>query len=331
MKLSIVILCWNDRDVIVNCLQSIYDSTHSIPFEVIVSDNGSTNDTIEVIRKKFPQVHVIENGSNLRFSKGNNVGIQASKGEYVLILNPDTLIHDGALDKLVQFADQQPKAGAFGCRVLNPDGTYQVSARPFATIRGAWIAALYLRWLGYFSDLFLSDSYPGWKGDTQRTVGWVSGCFILIRSELVKRMGGFDEQFFYYYEDMDLCHRVWDAGFSIMFNPQMTITHLGGQTTKRSPKAFVLDSQITRYRYYYKYFGRRGVQASRRAILASLFLRRLGYGFLQLISPSDTRKFRLETLRVAQEWNRLVNPVALVEEGEEPRLSAEPIGRVAER
>jgi GT2 family glycosyltransferase len=331
MKLSIVILCWNDLQVIVNCLQSIYTSTHSTEFEVIVSDNGSSDGCVEFIRKRFPRVHVIENGTNLRFAKANNVGIRASNGEYVLILNPDTIIHDGTLDKLVMFADQHAEAGAFGCRVLNPDGTYQVSGRPFASLRGEWLAALYLRPLGYFSDWFLSDSYTEWKGETQRMVDWLSGCFILIRGDLLKRLGGFDEQFFYYYEDMDLCRRVWDAGYSIIYTAEMAITHLGGQSTKRSPKAFTLDSQITRYRYYYKYFGKRGARGCRRVALVSLFLRQLGYGLLQLVSPSDAGKSRLETLRLTFEWNMRVNPVRLVENGEEPKLMVEPAGRVLER
>src|SRR5437660_1802304 len=130
MKLSIVILCWNDLKVISDCLQSIYASTHRTEFEVIVSDNGSTDGSAAHIRREFPGVKVIENGINLRFAKGNNVGIRASRGEYVLILNPDTIIHDGALDGMAQYADQHPEAGAFGCRVQFPDGTYQPVVRP---------------------------------------------------------------------------------------------------------------------------------------------------------------------------------------------------------
>lgn len=209
MKLSIIILCWNDRKVIVDCLESIFSSTHSTEFEVIVSDNGSTNGSIQLIRERFQSVRIIENGVNLRFAKANNVGIRASRGEYTLILNPDTIIHEGTLDGLLVFADQHPDAGAFGCNVLNADGTYQVSGRPFSSLRGEWIAALYLRRLGELFEWFRSDSYVKWKGDTERNVDWISGCFILIRSELLQRLRGFDEQFFYYYEDMDLCRRVW--------------------------------------------------------------------------------------------------------------------------
>src|SRR5215470_14533698 len=118
MKLSIIILCWNDLKVIGDCLKSIYATTRSTDFEVIVPDNGSTDGSIEFIRENYPQVRVIENGKNLRFAKANNVGIRASCGEYVLILNPDTIIHEGTLDKIVSFAEGHPEAGAFGCKVF---------------------------------------------------------------------------------------------------------------------------------------------------------------------------------------------------------------------
>src|ERR1700743_611784 len=106
MKLSIVILCWNDRKVIGECLRSIYAKTYLESYEILVSDNGSTDGCIEFIRENYPRVEVIENGRNLRFAKANNVAIRASRGEYVLILNPDTIVHDGCLDKTVAYFDQ---------------------------------------------------------------------------------------------------------------------------------------------------------------------------------------------------------------------------------
>ena len=108
MKLSIVILCWNDLKVIQDCLESIFATTHQTDFEVIVSDNGSADLSVTLIRENYPLVRIVENGANLGFAKGNNVGIQASQGEYVLILNPDTIIHDGALDRWIQFAERHP-------------------------------------------------------------------------------------------------------------------------------------------------------------------------------------------------------------------------------
>jgi GT2 family glycosyltransferase len=333
MKLSIIILCWNDFTVIGDCLQSIYATTRSTDFEVIVSDNGSADGSIQFIQANYPLVKVIENKRNLRFAKANNVGIRAAAGEYVLILNPDTIIHYGTLDTMIAFADKHPEAGAFGCRVLNADGSYQMSARPFASLPGELIAGLYLRATGYFGSWFLSDNYPGWKGQTERTVDWVTGCFILVRAELLERIGGFDEQFFYYYEDMDLCRRIWKSGYSIIFSPQACITHLKGQSTnQRLPAvAFALDNQVTRYLYYYKYDGKSGVRWARWISLMSLTLRRLGYGAAQLVTPREERRNRLDLLRTLFRWNYHVDALRLVEYGEEPNLGALAPTRVMER
>jgi N-acetylglucosaminyl-diphospho-decaprenol L-rhamnosyltransferase len=332
LKLSIVILCWNDLKVIPDCLESIYACTHSTDFEVIFSDNGSTDGSVEYVRTHFPQVRVIENGTNLRFAKGNNVGIEASQGEYILILNPDTIIHEGAIDKTVAFADEHPKAGAFGCRVVNPDGSYQEHVRPLFTVRSEWCAALGLGPLAHFSDWFQPGVYVGWRGDTEREVGWLAGCFIMIRGDLLKRLGGFDPQFFYYYEDTDLCRRIWEAGYPILYTPEPTITHLKGQSTKYrfTPITFALDSQVTLYLYYYKYYGVKGVRSIRRSVLTRLLLRRVRGALFQIVRPDENRRKYQELLRTLFEWNFRVDPVRLVQNGEEPKLGLE-LNRVRER
>ena len=321
MKLSIVILCWNDVQVISNCLQSIYSGTHSTDFEVIVSDNGSTDGSLPFIRENYPQVRLIENGENLRFSKGNNVGIAASQGEYVLILNPDTIVHEGALDRWIEFAERHPEAGGFGCRVLNSDGSYQGCARPFPSIWREWLGALYLRPLGYLSDAFIADKYVRWSGETARIIDWQAGCSLMVRSELLKKLGGFDERFYYYYEDLDLCHRIWDAGYPIIYAPEVVITHLVGQSVKSFRIAFEIDKYRNRYRYFYKYFGRTGVRQCRRAVLCRLWIRRIGYSLVQLMRPSDALEKRLALYRAAIEWNRRVDPIQLVESGKEPETT----------
>jgi len=276
---------------------------------------------------------MIENGRNLRFAKGNNVAIRECRGEYVLILNPDTIIHDGTLDKLIVFADERAEAGAFGCRVLNADGSYQMSVRPAYTVRSEWCLALGLRPLARFSEWFHPGEYVGWEGDTERTVGWVVGCFLLVRSELLKRLGGFDEQFFYYYEDQDLCRRISKAGYPIIFTPHVSITHLGGQSTqsKFPPLGFAIDSYVTRYLYYYKYEGASGVRNARRAILVSLSLRLIHGALLQIVKPGDEQKRRQELRRALFDWNYRVDPVRLVEKGEEPEMNIKPVGRVLDR
>jgi GT2 family glycosyltransferase len=320
MMLSIVIICWNDWKVIQDCLRSIFETTHRIEYEVIVSDNGSTDGSVEKIRAQFPTVRVVENRANLGFAKGNNVGIREARGEYVLILNPDTIIHDGSLDRWIEFADQYPEAGAFGCKVLNPDGTYQRSARPFPTILRSLIAALYLRSLGYMGRAFVSDEYLGWNGDTEREVDWQSGCCVLFRGELLKRLGGFDERFFYHYEEVDLCRRVWAASYPIRFTPEATITHLGGQSVSRFPVRFALETNRNRYRYFHKHFGAAGARRCRKVLLIHFRVRQLGYGLLYLFQPSESLKGRLEMYRIAACWNKHLDPIDFVERGIEPQV-----------
>jgi GT2 family glycosyltransferase len=319
MKLSIVIICWNDLVVIRECLRSIFQSTTAIEFEVIVSDNDSADGSSEFIRHNYPTVRIVHNGANLGFAAGNNAGIRVSRGEYVLILNPDTIVHEGALERWISFADRHPEAGAFGCRVLNPDGSYQGSARPFPTIGRDLIAASYLRPLAYLSKRFVSDTYTGWKGTTERAVDWQSGCCVLLRGEVLKRVGGFDEQFFYHFEEVDLCRRVWQAGYPILYTPNASITHLGGQSVGRFPVRFALERERNRYRYYYKHFGKADVQRCRRIAMLWFRIRRVGYGFVKLLHPTDNLKRRLDMYRTVLRWTKELDAVRFVEWGEEPK------------
>jgi GT2 family glycosyltransferase len=320
MKLSVVIICWNDLGVIRECLRSIYEGTHATDFEVLISDNGSTDGSLEFIRKNYPHVRVLENRANLGFAKGNNVGIHASVGEYVLILNPDTIIHDCALDRLVRYADAHPEAGAFGCKVLNPDGSYQTSARLFPTVWRYWVSALGLRKLAKLSPVFVYEEYRHWSGQTERPIDWQSGCCVMFRGDLLKSLGGFDEQFFYHFEEVDLCRRVWNAGFPILFTPEPVITHLGGQSVSRFPVRFEIEKHRSRYRYFYKHFGPRAARRCRLLSITKLRVRQMGYGLISLWKPTDLVRRRLEMYREVVRWNKAIDPVGFVERGEEPRL-----------
>jgi GT2 family glycosyltransferase len=317
VKLSIVIICWNDWKVLENCLRSIFEGTRKVSFEVIVSDNGSTDGSVEKICGQFPKVRVLENRANLGFAKGNNAGIRETSGEYVLILNPDTIVHPGSLDRWTDFAEKHSEAGAFGCRVQNPDGTYQRSARPFPTITRYLMAALYLRFLGHLRRPVLTPEYDWWKGDTEREVDWQSGCCVMFRGELLRKLGGFDERFFYQFEEVDLCRRVWNTGYRIRFTPEASITHLGGQSVKRFPARFAIEVCRNGYRYFFKHFGNRGARRYRRVVLVSLAVRRLGYGLCNFLRPNEALKSRLEVYRLTALWNKRLDPIKFVEHGVE--------------
>lgn len=328
-KLSIVIICWNDLRVIGDCLRSIYQGTRRTDFEVIISDNNSIDGSVEFVRKNYPSARIVENGANLGFAKGNNAGIRVSQGDYVLILNPDTIIHKGSLDTLVAFAERRPEAGAFGCRVLNSDGSYQVSARLFPTVWRYWVSALYLKSLANLCPLFTYEEYPRWRGETERVIDWQSGCCVMFRGDLLKRLRGFDEQFFYHFEEVDLCRRVWNAGFPIVFTPEAVITHLGGQSVSRFPIRFEIEKHRSRYRYFYKHFGPAAANSCRRLSIAKIRVRQLGYSLLFRWKPSDVLRQRLEMYRAVWEWNKALDPIGFVERGEEPQSDCLAVSRAS--
>jgi N-acetylglucosaminyl-diphospho-decaprenol L-rhamnosyltransferase len=307
VKLSVVIVCWNGVELIGQCLHSIFKGTDDLEFEVIISDNGSTDNSVEFVRHAYPQVRVVENGANLGYAKGNNRGIRQCQGQYILLLNSDTVVHEGALKKLVAFADAHPEAGAFGCHVLNPDGSHQVSARRFPTLWRDWLDALCV---------------PRFSARKGHAPTWNSGCCLLFRADVLERLGGFDEQFFYSYEDVDLCWRVWNSGSSIVYTSEARITHLGSQSANRSPMRFELERHRSRYRYFYKHYGPGVLRQCRNTALLRLRVRLLGYRLLNLFVPSDALRMKMKICRVAAEWNQSLNPIRFVESGEEPAISA---------
>lgn len=320
-----MIICWNDLKVISDCLKSVFEETQGIDYEVIVSDNGSADGSVGYVRENFGKVRIVENRTNLGFARGNNAGIQLAQGEYILILNPDTIIRNNALEKLVAYAERHPEAGAFGCRVLNPDGSFQNPARPLPSVMGELLSALSLRWLGRISQVFASDVYPGWDGRTERTIGFQSGCCVMFRGDLLKRLGGFDERFFYHCEESDLCSRVWEAGFSILYYPGAEITHLGGQSVGRFPIRFALETYRSSYRFFWKHYGRRALSRIRLVYLLKLGIRFVGYRCLSLFRSSDPLEKRLQMYRIAIKWNWYLDPMRFIESGVEPELGYQPL------
>src|SRR6202162_3112233 len=325
MKLSIVVICWNDVGEIGECLESVFAVTTGIEFDVIVADNGSTDGSVAYVREHFSKVKVVETGANLGFAGGNNRGFRVARGEYVLILNPDTVICDRAIEKMVAYADRHPEAGAFGCRVLNPAGSYQPSARPIPSVWSYLIAALYLRSLGRLSSLFIADTYVGWDGTAERQIGFQAGCFILVRGQLLKKLGGFDETLFHQFEDADLCMRVWKSGNSILFYPGAQIIHIGGQNRGRYPIAVVLETHRSRYRFFYKHFGSKAVQQIRWVTLISFWIRLVGYSLLRWWKHDQSLEKRLKMYCAIIKWHWKINPVRFIQCGEEPDIGYKPL------
>jgi len=324
VKLSIVIICWNDLKCIGACLESVYRETTSDDFEVIVTDNGSTDGSVDYIRKNFPAVRLVENGRNLGFGGANNQGFKAARGHYVLILNPDTVILDRAIEKLTAFADRNPTVSAFGCRILNPDRSYQRSAYPVPTVRSHLIAALNLRFLSKLSPVFLGEHYTGWEGNTEREIGFQAGCCLLIRGALLRTLNGFDERLFFQTEDADLCLRVWKSGSPVIFYPDAEVIHIGGQNRGTYPLPVVVETQRSYYRFFFKHYGVNGIKRLRRIFLLRNCLRLMGYRLRRLLGSNTRIDARVTLHRTLLTWHWRIDPVSFIETGAEPETDCKP-------
>ena len=261
MKLSIVIICWNDAECLGPCLDSILAEKPPFDFEVIVSDNGSTDASREITEERAAdaRIRLLANGANLGFGPGNNAGAELARGEYLFFLNPDTLVHPGALAGLMQFLEMHPEAGMVGPRVLNTDGSFQLSAHPLPSFSRFLVKALRIRALGYLFKSFPADEYMGWKGEETRTVGYLAGAAVVLRADLFRKIEGFDAAFKHQYEDADLCYRIWKRGLPVYFYPGASITHIRGVNRGRYPLSVLEKAEHSKFTYFAKHFGRTGL------------------------------------------------------------------------
>jgi len=230
---SVIIVNWNTRDILRDCLRSVYGQTKELASEVVVIDNASTDGSQEMVKEEFPQLVLIENIENRGFAAANNQGIEIAKGRYVLLLNSDTVVLDGAIQKVVAFADQHPEAAVVGCKVLNPDRTLQATCFKFPSLLNLFLAATYLYKMFPRSHFFGRERMIWWTRDDVRPVDVVTGCFMLVRREAIQQVGRMDEQFFMYAEEADWCYRFRMAGWQNVFYPEAEIIHLGGQSSGR--------------------------------------------------------------------------------------------------
>ncbi|MDP4117106.1 MAG: glycosyltransferase, partial [Bacteroidota bacterium] len=235
IDLSVIIVNYNVKEFVSNLIESIKKAAHSLKIEIIISDNASQDGSPQYIRQNFPEVILIENKSNLGFGKANNLALSIAKGKYFLIINPDTLVQEDTLIKMISFFEDNPMAGLAGCKILNPDGSLQLACR--RSFPGPWTSFTKVSGLSSFfpkSKIFARYNLTYLDENKTYEVDAVSGSFMMMRSEVYEKIGGFDEQFFMYGEDLDLCYRVQKAGYKVFYVHDTTIIHYKGESTKRS-------------------------------------------------------------------------------------------------
>jgi GT2 family glycosyltransferase len=271
--LSVVILTYNTRDLALDCIDSVVRASEGIDVEVIVTDNGSIDGTLTAIRDRFPNVIIVENKENLGFSGGNNRGIEISTGRHILVLNPDTIVHKDALKLTMEYVEQHPECGMVGCRVIRPDGTVQKSwYAEWSLFQAIW-EGLGLQVIMPISridgKLVLSKRAPNRAVCADR----ILGCFMWMPRKVIEKVGLFDERFFLYCEEEDICRRIRNQGLEVIYNPEPEIVHLGGQTTKDITDFSRIQSNISKVLWMKKHRGAGAVLAFRLIWSAALILR----------------------------------------------------------
>ncbi len=274
MDVSIVILNYNDKEYLRGCLQSLAHCSRSRQVEIIVSDNASTDGSIEMVESEFPRVRLLKNKENLGFTKGNNVGIRASAGRYVFLLNSDIKVLDGCIDAMAQFLDDHPDVGLAGPKVLNRDLSHQSTCRRYPTLWNNFCEVTGLSKLFRGSRVFCGEHMFFFHGDRELDVHVLVGCFSALRRRAIDQAGMLDENFYMYGDDLDWCRRFKQAGWRVTFYPgAQAIHYMGTSTTKKDPVRYALLQQQSVLRYWRKYHSRAGVAGIQGLILLRLISR----------------------------------------------------------
>ena len=251
MKLSIGIISYNTKEMLGDCLKSIADQGGDYLANTTVIDNASNDGSQQLVKDGFSTVKLIENKENQGFAKAANQAIKKSDGDMVVVLNTDTVLHENSLENLIDFMKSCPQAGAVGPLLLNPDGSNQASGRRFPSFFDASIHAF----LGVVAP---NNRYTrrykllDWDRNNKREVDWISGAAICLRKKAAQDVGLFDERYFMYVEDMDLCYRLWENGWKVFLLPEAKVTHHIGQSSKQFNNQMIKEFEKSIFRFFKK-------------------------------------------------------------------------------
>ena len=247
IDLSIVIVNWNTKDLLPQCLKSFDQASDRLKMEVFVVDNGSVDRSVELVREKFPEVIVIQNPMNLGFAKANNQAMKRSKGKYILLLNPDTQVKEGAVENLTHFMDAHPEVGIAGAKLLNSDGYKQNSIANFPSLATELLNKSLLRWL-------FPKTFPGKERNISEPieVDSIIGACMMVRREAMEQVGLLDEDYFLFLEETDWCYRMKKAGWKVYHVPQAEVYHFQGKSAEKDKKRAKVEYYCSRYQFFKK-------------------------------------------------------------------------------
>lgn len=299
--ISVVLVSYNTRELLKRCLQTVSTNTDSsVSYEIIVVDNASIDGSVEMLQRDFPDVRVLPMSENLGFGPACNRAVEVSSGEYIALLNPDAELVGDTLGELLTFAADHPRAGIYGGRSINADGSLDPKscwAAPTAWSTACWAVGLTKLFKGH--PIFDPESMGEWKRDTVREVDVVTGYLLFIRREIWKELDGFDERFFLYAEDVDLCTRAKAAGYTPTIDPDAVVRHVGGASsaTRAGKLVLLLKGKAT---YMKKHWSKPARTYGLLALLSGACLRSIGSRLAAAVSRSD------KATEASQAWRTVV-------------------------
>ena len=254
-SISVIIVSWNARDLLRDCLTSIEQSAGECVGQIIVVDNASTDGSPEMVSAEFPHATLVRCETNLGFAKANNLGILRASGPLLAFINSDVIVHPGCLQTLARHLENNPQVGLVGPLVLGKDGKVQRTCRKLPTVWNTFCRALALDNVLQRYKPFSGREMRNWSQDSLAEIEVLSGCFWMARRDAVQQVGGLDERFFFYAEDVDWCKRFHGAGWKVVFVPQATATHYGGGSSVNAPLRYEIELLRANRIYWRKHGG----------------------------------------------------------------------------
>lgn len=255
METSVIIVSWNAKAYLLKCIESIYAQQTS-GLEIIVVDNASSDGSPEAVRLQCPSVTLICNSENYGFSKANNIGITASTGKHLFLINSDVVVSPGCFSKLRRYIDAHPEIGLLGPKIVGANGRVQRSCMRYPSLSNTLWRALAVDSFLPHSSLFRSQLMTSWAHDETRSVDVINGCFWVVRRSAMDQVGLLDEGFFIYGEDIDWCRRFTSQGWQVVFYPEAEALHYGGASSANAPVRFYLEMQRANHQYWLKHHSR---------------------------------------------------------------------------
>jgi GT2 family glycosyltransferase len=301
--LSIVIVTWNAKKFVDECLESLRTYSQRADVETFVVDNASTDGTPELVSACYPEVTLIRNPDNSGFARGNNIGIARSSGKFVALINSDVRVLPGCIDKMIAYMESQPRVGLLGPRMLGASGQAGRSYMRAPTLWRYFCRAMALDYVFPNSQAFGGYMMPYFKRDRIAEVDVLNGWFWMTRREALDQVGLLDEAFFMYGEDIDWCKRFRDAGWGVVYFPEAESIHYGGASSSKAPLRFYVEMQRANLQYWKKHFSR----ASQLAYLAILFIhlsvRVAGYALLLIVKPKRSEtSYKIQRSLACLRW-----------------------------